>query len=596
MRKTGQVVDLDQKVNWLVIKQLLPYLKEFRWRILFALLCMVAAKLATIAMPFLLKGIVDGLSGESVTAVEPVVESSTVSPQAIPAWILTPIALVFAYGFFRFANVALGELRDTLFGRVTERAIRRISLTVFQHLHALDVDFHLNRRTGGLAREIERGTNGINFLMRFMVFNIIPTLLEISLVIGILLTQYGMAFGLVTLLSVVVYIIFSVLTTNWRHKYIRAANEADSKSNTLAIDSLLNYETVKYFTNEKYEANRYDEDLKVWEGAKQTNRLTLFALNGGQALIISSAITALMYLAVNQVNENQMTVGDFVLINAFMMQLFIPLNFLGFVYREIRTALVNIEKLFDLLTRQPKINDQEDAERLSLNHSLKHENESIVFEDVHFGYDTKREILKGISFTIEPRQTVAIVGASGSGKSTIAKLLFRFYDPNQGTIKIGEQSINQVTQNSLRKSIGIVPQDTVLFNNSILENIRYGNPSASNDEVMAVIKMAHLDQFISQLPEGVDTLVGERGLKLSGGEKQRVAIARALLKKPPIMIFDEATSSLDSHSEAAILQAIQEISGNYTSLVIAHRLSTVVNSDKIIVLEQGQIVESGSHT
>jgi len=485
--------------------------------------------------------------------------------------------------------VLFGELRDTVFGRVTERAIRRISLKVFEHLHALDVDFHLNRRTGGLARDIERGTHGINFLMRFMIFNIIPTLLEISLVIGILLTNYGLAFGATTFGAVVFYILFSVKMTNWRNQYIRAANDADSQSSTRSIDSLLNYETVKYFTNEKYEAKRYDQDLKTWESAKRTNRLTLFALNGGQALIISAAITALMYLAVSQVSQNKMTVGDFVLINAFMMQLFMPLNFLGFVYREIRTALINIEKMFDLLARHPKINDLDGANELNQS------NGTISFDSVHFGYGVDRKILKGISFKIKPKQTVAIVGSSGAGKSTIAKLMFRFYDPNNGCIKIGDQNISTISQHSLRKAIGIVPQDTVLFNDTIFENIRYGKPGSNEDEVLAAIKMAHLDKFIEQLPDGLETLVGERGLKLSGGEKQRVAIARALLKRPPIMVFDEATSSLDSRSEAAILEAIQEISGNYTSLVIAHRLSTVINADNIVVLESGKIAEQGTH-
>jgi len=579
MRKSGQIADANASINWAVLKQLIPYLMAYRLRIALALGFMVAAKLSTIVMPFLLKKIVDDL-GQTGAASE---ESNQI------AWLFTPVALVIAYGFFRLTNVLFGELRDTLFGRVTENAIRQISLSVFKHLHSLDVDFHLNRRTGGLARDIERGTHGINFLMRFMIFNIIPTLIEISLVIGILLTNYGLTFGLVTLLSVVVYITFSVLTTNWRNQFIRAANEADSQSNTRAIDSLLNYETVKFFTNEAYEAERYNDDLKVWERAKRKNRLTLFALNAGQALIISSAVTSLMFLAVVQVQQQQMSVGDFVLINAFMMQLFLPLNFLGFVYREIRTALINIEKMFVLLNRSPKVQDRPDGQRLDT------QNAKINFDNVHFSYQQDREILKGVSFEILPQQTVAIVGSSGAGKSTIARLLLRFYQPTWGTISIGGQDICAVTQNSLRKSIGVVPQDAVLFNDSLFENIRYGDPSATEQAVFDAIKLAHLDRFVERLPEGVNTLVGERGLKLSGGEKQRVAIARALLKRPPIMIFDEATSSLDSRSESAILEAIQEISGNYTSLVIAHRLSTIINADKIIVLDEGQVKESGSH-
>ncbi|MCW8877385.1 MAG: ABC transporter ATP-binding protein/permease [Kangiellaceae bacterium] len=582
MRRSGQVVDSNINVNWSVLKSLLPFLSEYRIRIFWAVICLILAKLSTVALPFLLKYIVDSLS-----------ESSATTPDLLtdfPPWIVTPIALVVAYGLFRFSNVLFGELRDTLFSRVTERAIRRICLRVFEHLHALDVSFHLQRRTGGLARDIERGTHGINFLMRFMVFNIIPTLIEISLVIGILLLNYGWSFGLVTFLSVVGYIVFSVIITDWRNKYIRAANEADSASNTRAIDSLLNYETVKYFTNEQYEAQRYDRDLSAWESAKLKNRMSLFALNAGQALIISASITALLYLAVTRVQQGQMTIGDFVLVNAFMMQLFMPLNFLGFVYREIRAALVNIEKMFGLLKLNPKVDENEDSEALVTNQPL-----SIEFKNVNFGYTQERNILKGISFKINAKETVAIVGSSGSGKSTISRLLLRFYDPDSGSVLINGKDISKLSLKSVRAAIGVVPQDTVLFNDSIFENIRYGDPNSSNEQIEKVINLAHLTQFIDDLPDGQQTLVGERGLKLSGGEKQRVAIARAVLKRPPIMIFDEATSSLDSHSEKAILENIEELSGNYTSLVIAHRLSTVVNADRIIVVEKGEIVESGTH-
>ncbi len=587
MRKSGQVIDPDTEINWNVLKQLLPYLKEFKGRVLLALIFMVLAKLSTIILPFFLKEVVDTLGSNPMTT------SSALALNA-PIWLLTPIALVIAYGFFRFMNVFFGEIRDTLFSRVTERAMRRVGLKVFSHLHALDIDFHLNRRTGGLSRDIERGTFGISFLMRFMVFNIVPTLIEISLVIGILLTSYGIEFGLVTFGSVVIYISYSVIATNWRNQYVRAANTADSNSSSRAIDSLLNYETVKYFTNEEFETQRYDVDLQTWEKAKQKNRLSLLVLNSGQALIISAAITIMMLLAVIQAQAGIMTVGDFVLINAFMMQLFIPLNFLGFVYREIRTALVNIENMFKLLTRQGKVSDSKTATTLKLTRG------EIKFDQISFHYQSdprheNRSILQDISFTIEPGKKTAIVGSSGAGKSTLVKLLFRFYDPTSGSISIDGQNIVHVTQKSLRQLIGIVPQDTVLFNDSILENIRYGKPDASDTEVAEAIDLAHLRQFIEQLPEKEQTLVGERGLKLSGGEKQRVAIARTILKRPPIMVFDEATSSLDSHSESSILTALNEISQGVTTLAIAHRLSTIVDADQILVFDQGLLAEQGKH-
>ncbi|WP_444998537.1 ABCB family ABC transporter ATP-binding protein/permease [Aliikangiella sp. IMCC44359] len=582
MRSSGQAIDSGTPINWPVLKQLMPYFTEFKGRIILALGFMVLAKLSTIALPFILKMIVDGLN-------PPAIPQTNQFLTDLPKELLAPIFLVFAYGTFRLANVVFGEIRDTLFSRVTERTIRRVSLSVFKHLHALDIDFHLDRRTGGLARDIERGTHGINFIMRFMVFNIIPTLIEISLVIGILLTNYGPSFGIITALSIAIYIAFSVIATNWRNKFVRATNEADSNSGSRAIDSLLNYETVKSFTNEEFECRRYDQDLKVWEKAKNKSRLSLFVLNGGQALIISCAITALLYLAVSQVMSKEITVGDFVLINAFMMQLFMPLNFLGFIYREIKVALINIEKMFGLLARSPTIQDIENSKHLS------NEAQSIEFNNVDFYYQTDRKILSNINFKVAPKETVAIVGSSGAGKSTLVKLLMRFYDPNAGHILIGEQKLTQVTQQSLRKNIGIVPQDSILFNDTIMENVRYGNPQASDAEVYHAVEMAHLKDFIQQLPEGIKTQVGERGLKLSGGEKQRIAIARALLKNPPIMIFDEATSSLDSRSELAILEAIKEISANYTSVMIAHRLSTIIHADKIIVLDKGTIKESGNH-
>ena len=582
MRSQGPTDDSSPSLNWTLVKNLLPYLAEFKGRVTFALVFMILAKLSTIVLPFFLKEVVD-LLGDSMAT-----EPSKLS-QHSPAWLLTPFALVLAYGFFKFINVFFGEIRDTLFSKVTERAMRRVGLKVFRHLHALDIDFHLNRRTGGLSRDIERGTNGISFLMRFMVFNIAPTLIEISMVIIILLTGYGLEFGLVTFTFVVLYITYSIVATNWRNKYIRAANDADSNSSSRAIDSLLNYETVKYFTNEEFESNRYDKGLVEWENAKEKNRRTLLVLNSGQALIISFAITIMMVMAVFKVQVGEITVGDFVLINAFMMQLFMPLNFLGFVYREIKTALVNIENMFKLLARKADVEDKEGAVTLDF------ERGQIKFVDVNFSYHKDRKIIDNLNVTINSGQKFAIVGTSGSGKSTLVKLLFRFYDPTYGKILIDGQDISEVTQQSLRKKIGIVPQDTVLFNDSIFENIRYGKPGASDDEVWQAIDLAHLNQFIDRLPDKENTRVGERGLKLSGGEKQRVAIARTILKRPPIMVFDEATSSLDSQSEQSVLTALNEISKGVTTVVIAHRLSTIIDADMILVLEQGALLEQGNH-
>jgi ATP-binding cassette subfamily B protein len=565
----------DQNVTefkWHVLKQLWPYLVEFKGRVLLALACLVATKVASVYLPFILKNLVDTLNDKTQLD-----------------WVLVPFGLVAAYGLVRFAVVLFAELRDTLFARVTERAIRRVALNVFNHLHQLDLSFHLSRQTGGISRDIDRGTSGINFLMRFMVFNIVPTLLEIALVIGILLFNYGIGFAAITSVSIVLYIIFSIVATEKRTQYIRAANKADSTSNTRAIDSLINYETVKYFTNEAYEAKAYDHQLAEWEQAKLQNRLSLFVLNGGQALIIACSMTAMMALAAYHVVHEQMTIGDFVLINAFMLQLYIPLNFLGFVYREIKGSLANIEQMFSLLATTPQVVDAPDATELSVS------NGSISFEQVDFYYQPERPILESVSFTVKGGERIAIVGASGAGKSTLVKLLFRFYDVTKGRILIDGQDIRTVTQQSLRRHIGIVPQDTVLFNDTLLNNVRYGNPEASDEAVMQAIKLAYLDDFIAALPDGVNTLVGERGLKLSGGEKQRVAIARTILKNPPILVFDEATSSLDSHAEQAILKALDEISQNRTSLVIAHRLSTVVNADNILVMQQGKIIEQGTH-
>ena len=561
-------------VNWAVLKSLLPYLSEFRGRLTLAITCLVLAKIASVGLPFILKHIVDDLDRAG----------------GIAEQMAVPLGLLLAYGVVRFSNVLFGELRDTLFGRITERAMRRVGLEVFRHLHQLDLGFHLNRRTGGVSRDIERGTNGISFLLRFMVFNIVPTFIEIALVIGLLSWNYNGWFAVIVAIAVTLYVGYSVIATEWRTSFVREANRAESQSSTRAIDSLLNYETVKYFTNENYEAEHYDRELELWESARRKNRLSLFALNGGQSFIIAAAMTSAMVLAAVEVSKAHMTLGDFVLINAFMMQIFMPLNFLGFVYREMKGAMANIESLFKLLDIKPKVEDAPDATELQVTEG------TISFNEVAFHYHPEREILKGVSFTVPAKTKVAVVGSSGAGKSTLAKMLFRFYDVNSGAVTIDGQDVRSVTQHSLRQAIGVVPQDTVLFNTSIFENIRYGKSDASDEEVWQAIRMAHLEQFVTQLPKGVDTMVGERGLKLSGGEKQRVAIARTILKRPPIMVFDEATSSLDSHSEKSILQAIEEISSQQTSLVIAHRLSTIVNADNIIVLDGGRVVEQGRHS
>lgn len=561
------------KLSWKTLKSLWPYLNEYRGRIVIAMMSLVAAKLATIVVPFILKYIVDGLDSNQL-------------PDKVLA---LPLGLLLAYGLARLSTTLFNELRDTVFGRVTERAMRRVGLKVFQHLHALELDFHLNRRTGGLSRDIERGVTGVGFLLRVLVFNIVPTALEMALVIGILLLNYHVGFAWITLLAVISYVTFSVVITNWRLAFVREANQADSTSNTRAIDSLLNYETVKFFGNEAFEANRYDDELAKWELARRKNRLSLFLLNGGQALVIACAMTAMTVLAASQVIAGQITLGDFVLINAFTMQLFIPLGFLGFVYRELKSSMTNIERMFGLLDKSPQINDKPDAKPLVISDG------AIEFDAVSFGYNDRLPILNDFSFKVLPKQKVAVVGSSGAGKSTLIKLLFRFYDIQGGSIRIDGQDIREVTQASLRQAIGIVPQDTVLFNTTLGENVRYGRIDATDAEVEQAIKLAHLKDFITELPDGLNTLVGERGLKLSGGEKQRVAIARTILKRPPILMFDEATSSLDSHSERIIQDAIRDISKGQTSLVIAHRLSTVVDADVIVVMQHGQIVEQGTH-
>ncbi len=574
-RQATDIENLDMK--WHVIKLLWPYLLEFRVRLFVAFTCLVLAKSFSLYLPFILKEIVDNLNN-TLTPTDP----------TITLLVAVPLSLIIAYGLARFLNVMFNEIRDTVFGRITERTIRRLSLMTFKHMHSLDLDFHLNRRTGGLSRDIERGTTGINFLMRFMIFNIIPTVLELLIVMVIFL-RYDFGFVIIIFLAILFYTGFSIVATEQRTRFIREVNNADSASSNRAIDSLLNYETVKYFTNEDYESEHYDKELAIWERAKRNNRLSLFALNGGQALIVAISMTSMLALAASGVADGSMTLGDFVLVNAYMMQLFIPLNFLGFVYREIKGALANIEKLFDLLDEKSTVLESQHPQLLDATRP------EISFKNVGFHYRPDREILHDISFEIKSGEKVAVVGASGSGKSTLVKLLFRFYDCTRGSIHISGVDVKDLGLHSLRKAIGIVPQDTVLFNDTILENIRYGRPEATEVEVFEAIRLAHLDGFIKALPQGVETIVGERGLKLSGGEKQRVAIARTILKKPSILVFDEATSSLDSHTEQAILEAMKEISKGYTSLVIAHRLSTVVDADRIFVLDNGKIVETGNH-
>ncbi len=564
--KRPDAMNLKQSIH-----TLWPYITKFKGRVLIAILALVGAKGATLLMPWALKEIIDAVD------------------KSINPLLLVPTLLLVMYGALRFASVFLGEVRDAVFSRVTEHAMRDIGLKVFKHLHSLDLAFHLDRQTGGISRDIERGTSGLSFLMRFLMFNIVPTLFEIMTVAIIFGTLFSIWFALITLLAVAIYIFFTVTVTQWRNRFIRESNAADNQSNTRAIDSLLNYETVKYFNNEEYEAKTYDTFLATWEQARLKNRLSLLALNSGQALIIACAITALMWLGASEVVTGELTIGELVMINAYMIQLFLPLNFLGFVYREIRRALTDLENMLGLLNTQPNVADAHEAKELVIKQG------EISFDKVSFQYDSKRPILKSISFNVAAGSKVAIVGASGAGKSSLARLLYRFYELSSGSISIDKQAINTVTLASLRKAIAIVPQDTVLFNTTIRENIAYGRPSATEDEINKAINMAHLTDFINSLDKGDKTLVGERGLKVSGGEKQRIAIARAILKQSPILIFDEATSALDSHAEQAILKAMREVANDHTSIVIAHRLSTITDADSIIVLKAGEIIEQGKH-
>ena len=572
MRSIGAVHDTrNQSVDWRILRSLLPYLLEYRGRVALALGCLVLAKLATVAVPVALKFIVDHFEGRA------------------EALVLVPVGLVVGYGLLRLASTGFNELRDAIFARVAERAMRRVSLAVFEHLHRLDLGFHLSRETGGLARDIERGTTGISFLLRFTLFNILPTLLEIALVAVILLVVFSPGFVVTVVATIALYVAFSIVVTEWRTGFVRRTNALDNASNTRAIDSLMNYETVKYFGNEDYEARRYDSGLEQWEAARVKDRLSLAALNAGQAFIIALAMTVMLLMASAQVADGRMTLGDLVMINAYMLQLFIPLNVLGFVYREIRQALVSVERMFRLLEQPTTVRDVPDAPPLHV------ERGEVRFEQVGFAYHPERPILDDLSLHARAGQTLAIVGPSGAGKSTIARLLFRFYDIDRGRILIDGQDIRSVDQASLRNAIGIVPQDTVLFNDTIRFNILYGRPDADAQALDEAIRMANLDTFVARLPDGLDTRVGERGLKVSGGEKQRIAIARVILKNPPILLLDEATSALDSHAEQAVLGALKAISGSRTTIAIAHRLSTIMHADTIVVLDRGRVVEMGDH-
>ncbi|WP_374513650.1 ABC transporter ATP-binding protein/permease [Niveibacterium sp.] len=561
-----------ERHDWDTLKSLLPYLWRYRRRVGFAMLCLLSAKFANVGVPLVFKQLIDGL---------------TITKEQ--AFIVVPAALLLAYGVLRFSTSLFTELREIVFARVTQEAVRHISLEVFRHLHSLSLRFHLERQTGGLTRDIERGTRSIGSLISYTLYSILPTLVEITLVVGILLKRYEPSFALITLATLTLYICFTITVTNWRTALRRQANELDSAANARAIDSLLNYETVKYFNNEDFEAQRYDTQLRTWIAAQIRNQYSLSALNLGQALIIAFGVTAMMWRAVGGVITGTMTIGDIVLVNAFLIQLYIPLNFLGVMYREIRQALTDIERMFGLLKTNREVEDKPDASDLPEGPL------GVRFASVDFHYEAKRQILFAVDIDVPPGKTVAIVGHSGSGKSTLARLLFRFYDVSGGRLEIGGQDIRNVRQHSLRRAIGIVPQDTVLFNDTIRYNIEYGQPGASQAEIEAAARAAQLHDFVTRLPDGYETRVGERGLKLSGGEKQRVAIARALLKNPPILIFDEATSALDSKTEQAIQAQLEAAARGRTAIVIAHRLSTVMNADEILVLDGGRVIERGQH-
>jgi len=558
------------RTDWKNLRRLFPYLWEFRGRILLALSCLIAAKVATVAVPLVLKHIVDSLDMEQIV-------------------LQLPIVLLLGYGVLRLSTGLFNELRDVFFARARFHAIRRLSSEVLAHLHQLSLRFHLDRRTGSVTRDLERGTQSLSSLSNYFVFIVIPTIFEIALVTAILFSSYNVQFTLITLSTVVVYVVFTVLFTNWRMHYRHLANKLDSQAHSQAVDSLLNYETVKYFNNEKYEVDRYANTLSDWEQASVKSTFTMSLLNFGQAVIIALGVTGIMIFAAQGVVVGEMTIGDLVLVNALMLQLFVPMNMLGIVYRQITYSLADMDLLAKLLEESPEVQDPPNARELKITDG------AIRFEGVSFSYTPERKILDNVSIEIKPGEKVAVVGPSGSGKSTIARLLFRFYDVSEGGIYVDGENIAYCSQDSLRSHISMVPQDTMLFNETIRFNIQYGNPQASEQDLQQAVLLANLDKLISKLPDGLDTVVGERGLKLSGGEVQRVAIARAILKKPKIIVFDEATSSLDTNTEVAVMKAIQKVTKNVTSLMIAHRLSTIVDAHKIYVVDAGKVVEQGTH-
>jgi ATP-binding cassette subfamily B protein len=582
----GQVPQ-PRSSDWDTLRRLFPYLWQYKWRVMAALAFMIGAKVANVGVPVLLKELVDTMNPKAGVGVQ--------------ALLIVPLGLLLAYGLLRLSTTLFAELRELIFAKATEGASRSISLQVFRHLHALSLRFHLERQTGGMTRDIERGTRAVHSLISYSLYSIFPTLIEVALVLSILAVKFDVWFAWITIIALVLYITFTIIVTEWRTQFRKQMNELDSTAHSRAIDSLLNYETVKYFNNEEFEAQRYDHNLERYRKAALKSQTTLSMLNTGQQLIIAAGLVAMLWRATQGVVDGRMTLGDLVMVNAFMIQLYIPLGFLGVLYREIKQGLTDLEKMFTLMEREREIADVPGALPLALIEggsgalAVAVGNASVRFKNVQFAYDPARPILHDISFEIPAGKTVAVVGPSGSGKSTLARLLFRFYDVQSGQILIAGQDIKQVTQSSVRQAIGIVPQDTVLFNDTVEYNIAYGKPGATREQVIEAAKSAHIHNFIAATPKGYDTMVGERGLKLSGGEKQRVAIARTLLKNPPILIFDEATSALDSANERAIQAELQSVAQNKTTLVIAHRLSTVVDAHEILVMEAGHILERGTH-